>query len=54
VTLLIGRRNTLELELDELKRKKSFMPAGDYDRELERLIIDIARTSREIRLRSGS
>lgn len=54
VTLLIGRRNTLEGELDELKRKKSFMPADDYARELERLVIDIARTSREIRLRSKS
>ncbi len=54
VTLLIGRRNTLEAELDELKRKKSFMPTDDYARELERLIIDIARTSREIRLRTRS
>jgi hypothetical protein len=54
VTLLIGRRNTLEAELDELKRKKSFMPTDDYARELERLVIDIARTSREIRLRTKS
>lgn len=54
VTLLIGRRNTLEGELDELKRKKGFMPADDYARELERLVIDIARTSREIRLRTKS
>lgn len=52
VTLLIGRRNTLETELDELKRKKSFMPSDDYARELERLVIDIARTSREIRQRT--
>lgn len=54
VTLLIGRRNTLETELDELKRKKSFMPEDDYARELERLVIDIARTSREIRRRTKS
>ncbi len=54
VTLLIGRRNTLEAELDELKRKKTFMPADDYARELERLVIDIARTSREIRARTRS
>lgn len=54
VTLLIGRRNTLETELDELKRKKSFMPTDDYARELERLVVDIARTSREIRLRTKS
>lgn len=54
VTLLIGRRNTLESELDELKRKKSFMPTDDYASELERLVIDIARTSRDIRVRTKS
>lgn len=54
VTLLIGRRNTLETELDELRRKKGFMPAADYARELERIVIDIARTSRDIRRRTRS
>lgn len=54
VTLLIGRRNTLETELDELRRKKGFMPEADYARELERVIIDIARTSRDIRRRLKS
>ena len=54
VTLLIGRRNTLETELDELRRKKGFMPPADYDRELERVIVDIARVSRDIRRRIKS
>ena len=54
VTLLIGRRNTLETELDELRRKKGFMPEADYERELERVIIDIARVSRDIRRRTKS
>ncbi|MBA2354806.1 MAG: hypothetical protein ACR2LU_01430 [Luteitalea sp.] len=54
VTLLIGRRNMLETELDELKRKKSFMPEADYGRELERIIIDIARVSRDVRRRTRS
>ena len=54
VTLLIGRRNTLETELDELRRKKGFMPDDDYDRELERVIVDIARVSRDIRRRIKS
>lgn len=54
VTLLIGRRNTLETELDELRRKKGFMPEADYGRELERVIIDIARVSRDIRRRLKS
>lgn len=54
VTLLIGRRNTLETELDELRRKKGFMPEADYARELERVIVDIARVSRDIRRRIKS
>lgn len=54
VTLLIGRRNTLEIELDELRRKKGFMPDADYARELERVILDIARVSRDIRRRIKS
>lgn len=54
VTLLIGRRNTLETELDELRRKKGFMPDDAYARELERIIVDIARTSRDIRKRVKS
>lgn len=54
VTLLIGRRNTLETELDELRRKKGFMPEDDYARELERVIVDIARVSRDIRRRLKS
>lgn len=46
---LIGRRNLLEGELEELKRKRQFMPKGDYERELERVVIAIARVSRDIR-----
>lgn len=46
---LLARRARLLADLDELKRKQSFMPAGDYARELERLLVDIARLSRDIR-----
>jgi hypothetical protein len=49
---LIGRRNLLESELEELKRKRQFMPKGDYERELERVVIAIARVSREIRTKT--
>jgi hypothetical protein len=49
---LIGRRDALEAELDELKRKRDLMPPGDYARELERVLIEIARLSRQIRSRS--
>jgi hypothetical protein len=47
---LINRRNVLEGEFDELKRRRSFMPPGDYEKERDRLLIDIARISRQIRL----
>lgn len=46
---LLARRERLLSDLDELKRKRSFMPGDDYARELERLLVDIARLSREIR-----
>lgn len=49
---LVGRRNFLENELADLKRKRDFMPPGDYDEELERLVVAIARISRQIRARS--
>ena len=47
---LINRRNQLEVEFDELKRKRSFMPAGDYEKQRDTLLIDISRISHEIRL----
>lgn len=46
---LIARRDGIEREVEELKRKKGFMPADDYARELERLLVDLARISRRIR-----
>jgi hypothetical protein len=49
---LLARRDALENALDELKRKKSFMPSEDYARELERVLVDIARLSKQIRSRS--
>ncbi len=46
---LLARRERLLADLDELKRKASFMPAADHARELERVIVEIARISRELR-----
>ncbi|MGH7575377.1 MAG: hypothetical protein ACREM1_09680 [Longimicrobiales bacterium] len=54
VAVLVSRRDQLELQLDELKRKRSFMPPGDYEQELERVLIEIARVSREIRRKAKS
>jgi hypothetical protein len=47
---LINRRNTLEADFDDLKRKRSFMPSGDYEKQRDQLLIEIARISHEIRL----
>lgn len=49
---LLSRRERLLSDLDELKRKRTFMPAGDYSSELERLLVEIARVSQEIRRQS--
>jgi hypothetical protein len=47
---LINRRNTMEGEFDELKRRREFMPAGDYEKQRDLLLIDISRISHQIRL----
>ena len=49
VSELVGRRDAIETDIEELKRKKSFMPGEDYERELERMLVDLARLSRQIR-----
>jgi hypothetical protein len=49
LSMLISRRNALELEFDELKRRRSFMPGGDYEKQRDQILIDIARVSRQIR-----
>jgi hypothetical protein len=49
---LMRRRAELEDQISQLKLRKEIMPAGDYERELERLLVELARISREIRARS--
>ena len=48
---LLQRRSLLEAEADELKIRRAFLPAADYAREFERLMIDLAKVSSEIRKR---
>ena len=43
------RRITLEAEIEQLKAKKGEMPAGQYEEEFERLAIELAKTSAQIR-----
>jgi hypothetical protein len=49
---LLQRRASLEAEAEELQVKKQFMAPDEYSRELERVMIALARISREIRGRT--
>ena len=46
------RRAALEAELEELKAKKEALATEDYEAQLERILVELARVSRQIRARS--
>ena len=48
---LLQRRTTLETEVGDLKIRRTFMPPDEYAAEFERLMIELATVSRDIRLR---
>ena len=43
------RRVTIEADIEQLKAKKGDMPAGQYEEEFERLAIELAKISAQIR-----
>jgi hypothetical protein len=49
---LLQRRATLEAEVDDLKIRRTFLPAAEYAKEFERIMIDLAKVSHEIRQRT--
>ncbi len=49
---LVKRRAELEAQLEELKARKESTPAEQYDAELEKLLVEIARISAQIRAKS--
>lgn len=49
---LLRRRAELESALEELKTRKPLLPEPEYQAELERLLIELARVSRAIRRRT--
>lgn len=51
---LLLRRASLVAEVEELQVKRALMSAGEYAREFERVMIALARVSREIRSRRGT
>jgi hypothetical protein len=46
------RRAALEAQLEELKSRKEQLAAEDYEEQLERILVELARVSRQIRQRS--
>ena len=49
---LVKRRRTLEAEAEELKLKKGEMPEAEWNAQFEKLMVDLAMVSAEIRKRS--
>lgn len=46
---LVARRDALEAEVAALRERKDTLPEAEYARELERLLVELARVSRELR-----
>jgi hypothetical protein len=51
---LLQKRAVLEGEIDELKVRRSFMQPAEYQKEFERLMIDLSRIGRAVRERIKS
>ncbi len=49
---LLQRRALLEAESEELRIRRAFLSAAEYAKEFERIMIDLARVSSEIRKRT--
>jgi hypothetical protein len=49
---LLARQQALNTQLDELRRKKASMPADEYDKQFEALMLDLASVSRDIRTKT--
>lgn len=50
---LLQRRAALEAQVEELRVRRSFLPPPEYAREFERLMIELAQVSHDIRERKG-
>jgi hypothetical protein len=50
---LLQKRASLQADVDDLKQRRQLMTPDEYEQEFERLMIDLARVSRDIRARRG-
>jgi hypothetical protein len=51
---LLQRRAAVQAELEELKIRRSFLRADEYQKEFERLMVELARVNRDVKLRVKS
>jgi hypothetical protein len=51
--MLLQKQELLTIQVDDLKRKKSTMPAAEYDAAWEKLMIELATVGAEIRAKGG-
>jgi hypothetical protein len=50
---MLGRQKALTEQVDALRRKRPSMPADEFDREFEKLIVELALVSRDVRRKTG-
>jgi hypothetical protein len=50
---LLQQKSALATEAEELKIRRQFLPAADYQKEFERIMVALARVERDIRVRKG-
>ena len=48
---LLQKRAALQVDADDLKDRRQLMTLDDYQKEFERLMIELAKVSREIKRR---
>jgi len=51
---LLQRRAALEADVEDLKIRKTFLPPAEYTKEFERIMIELAKVSHDIRARAKS
>jgi hypothetical protein len=51
---LLQKRASLQIDLDDLKQRRQLMTPAEYQTEFEKLMIAMARVSRDIRARQKS
>lgn len=51
---LLQRKTMLEAEVEDLKIRKTFLPVTEYAKEFERIMIELAQVSHDIRARTKS